>query len=425
MAELISLILSKPEWQTKMANSEIVGTWRQEIVAQGINPKIFDCILALLQDYKKSTTSQPQYHNERNFDWDVKLGVNLKKDLMFECKCECLCCTEGVNSDDDSEEDDDEEEDEKQSEWTKSYMKDQKRRKLLTCLCTEEKRDALFSDFLDKFLVQGDGNFVVPDLKANLVANIAKLEKSTEAVDYHPGSNNQVIDLVHPSLYCYVKGVSQTQNVGSALAPATDAVFQWLPAEFKVERNADHSVKSVSIDSYINNLPRESNAGLYDSIGQVFGKMVPQFDELLATLHTSDRLQSPTDEPITLSDCQVIVKLANIVIAPGENASFPGGHWHLEGMKTERIVATGIYYYDMTNVAPNCLNFRSTIDDVHSVPYPQNGTSSVFRHFAMNELDNDRNMETVIDVSACLILVVFVPCFSCAVFRANLYGQFL
>jgi Protein of unknown function (DUF4246) len=29
---------------------------------------------------------------------------------------------------------------------------------------------------------------------------------------------------------------------------------------------------------------------------------------------------------------------------------FPGGHWHLEGMASERIAATGIYYYDMTNV---------------------------------------------------------------------------
>ena len=32
------------------------------------------------------------------------------------------------------------------------------------------------------------------------------------------------------------------------------------------------------------------------------------------------------------------------------DGTFPGGHWHLEGMAPERIVATGIYYYDMTNI---------------------------------------------------------------------------
>ena len=55
---------------------------------------------------------------------------------------------------------------------------------------------------------------------------------------------------------------------------------------------------------------------------------------------------------------QVIVKLASVVIpavstGAGTSAGdgvFPGGHWHLEGMETERIVATGIYYYEMSNI---------------------------------------------------------------------------
>ena len=51
------------------------------------------------------------------------------------------------------------------------------------------------------------------------------------------------------------------------------------------------------------------------------------------------------------------------------------------GMKTERIVATGIYYYDMTNVEANSLQFRSTIDDSYGVDYPQNGHTSVELHY--------------------------------------------
>jgi hypothetical protein len=41
---------------------------------------------------------------------------------------------------------------------------------------------------------------------------------------------------------------------------------------------------------------------------------------------------------------QVIVKLANIVLTP-EKPTYPGGSWHVEGMKNEHIVASGIYYY--------------------------------------------------------------------------------
>jgi hypothetical protein len=49
---------------------------------------------------------------------------------------------------------------------------------------------------------QADG-VVDAELKAALVACVAKLENVPEEQrDYHPGTDKQVIDLVHPSLYC-------------------------------------------------------------------------------------------------------------------------------------------------------------------------------------------------------------------------------
>ena len=42
---------------------------------------------------------------------------------------------------------------------------------------------------------------------------------------------------------------------------------------------------------------------------------------------------------------QVIVKIANIQLTP-ENPNYEGGSWHVEGMKNEKIVATGIYYVE-------------------------------------------------------------------------------
>ncbi|KAJ7671516.1 hypothetical protein DFH06DRAFT_117829 [Mycena polygramma] len=62
---------------------------------------------------------------------------------------------------------------------------------------------------------------------------------------------------------------------------------------------------------------------------------------------------------VSLSDSpiQVIVKLANIVLTP-EKPEYPGGTWHVEGMATESIVSTFIYYYDSENIQPCNLNFR-------------------------------------------------------------------
>lgn len=54
---------------------------------------------------------------------------------------------------------------------------------------------------------------------------------------------------------------------------------------------------------------------------------------------------------------QVIVKLASVELTP-DHPRYPGGSWHLEGMKNEHIVATSIYYYDAENTTPSHLSFR-------------------------------------------------------------------
>lgn len=49
---------------------------------------------------------------------------------------------------------------------------------------------------------------------------VSKLENVPDSQkDWHPGSDKQVLDLVHPSLYCLVYGVSQIYN------PVTKKVF--------------------------------------------------------------------------------------------------------------------------------------------------------------------------------------------------------
>ncbi|KAJ7352340.1 hypothetical protein DFH08DRAFT_84719 [Mycena albidolilacea] len=76
----------------------------------------------------------------------------------------------------------------------------------------------------------------------------------------------------------------------------------------------------------------------------------PKYDNALSrNLSASESLLDST--------IQVIVKLANIVLTP-EKPDYPGGTWHVEGMATESIVATFIYYYEGDNIEPCDLNFR-------------------------------------------------------------------
>lgn len=49
--------------------------------------------------------------------------------------------------------------------------------------------------------------------------------------------------------------------------------------------------------------------------------------------------------------------IARIGLSPFK-PSYPGGSWHLEGMKNEHIVVIAIYYYDVETATPSHLRFR-------------------------------------------------------------------
>ncbi|KAI9327524.1 hypothetical protein DFJ73DRAFT_863547 [Zopfochytrium polystomum] len=58
---------------------------------------------------------------------------------------------------------------------------------------------------------------------------------------------------------------------------------------------------------------------------------------------------------------QVIFKISNILLTP-EKPRYNGGHWHIEGMEHEAIMATGIIYYDMENITESRLTFRNLFE---------------------------------------------------------------
>ncbi|RSL72229.1 hypothetical protein CEP54_000864 [Fusarium duplospermum] len=148
---------------------------------------------------------------------------------------------------------------------------------------------------------------VPEELREALKAAVAPLENVPDKhKDWHPGSDEKVLDLVHPSLWPLVYGRSHVLpnkriNVENCLEhcgmgdvlPALpqknegaernyrsshhpDAVsstrFQWLPCD--IDLTGEHP----RIDSYINNLHPVQHAALYPIIEKIIAKSLPAWD---------------------------------------------------------------------------------------------------------------------------------------------------
>ncbi|GLD97142.1 hypothetical protein PINS_up005825 [Pythium insidiosum] len=254
---------------------------------------------------------------------------------------------------------------------------------------------------------------IVPeDVKAKFVREVAVLEDVPEhEKDWHPGSNQQVLDLVHPSLYCCALGETRqlerendveiddglsavdrmycTLFSLSSFVPseahdpsAFSSDYQWIPSDFRVDGDGN-----VKILSYINNLHPVHFSCMYESIEHIFSSFVPLFDRVLSSLAQPsepapefDDASTPYDQDYSAAlaglgrslslDClpptrysmkgttvQVITKIAEIHLTP-DKPVYPGGSWHIEGTDTENIVATGIYYFGCENITESKLSFR-------------------------------------------------------------------
>ena len=257
---------------------------------------------------------------------------------------------------------------------------------------------------------------------------------NSQAIDYHPDSNNQVIDIVHPSLYCYVAGVSREVQVegepwqnfiggGHVVARTIELVkpekvgyydnkpdyvsssakFQWIPSEVSVDNEG-----ACKIESYINNAHPQQHAPFYRLCETILGQcMIPLWNAVLTEMlnprkrrHVVDpysfyeepefdedaddydekyddwyenripnvpqevgafEAPTPPQKVINLrgKKLQIITKVATIELAPG--TSYAGGAWHVEGMRNEAIVASGIYYFQSENITESTLSFRSSV----------------------------------------------------------------
>ncbi|KAH8596102.1 hypothetical protein B0O99DRAFT_686151 [Bisporella sp. PMI_857] len=164
---------------------------------------------------------------------------------------------------------------------------------------------------------------IPPELKESLIKHVHPLEDVPEKQkDWHPGSDNKVLDLLHPSLFPFVYGLSKVLPQGNVpLAncisysgmgdqiPVPDDVsvafqrskswgngdnlrawgsYQWLPSDVKFNRKG-----SAEITSYINNLHPRKHAELYKVLEQFVDCAIPLWNETLSWFHS--RIRIPID----------------------------------------------------------------------------------------------------------------------------------
>lgn len=211
-----------------------------------------------------------------------------------------------------------------------------------------------------------DDQALVGDLKKA----VAPLENvPDDQKDWHPGSDNKVLDLVHPSLYPLVYGRSRVlddwyiyladtlgnRGVGSTilgqmeeeseddrrddgnLSSFISRKFQWLPCDVEIAGG------KAKIDTYINNVHPTDHAELYPVIERFIEKSLPAWD-LIYRWPTGDevfqriqcknvypRCKLPTKpDPPYLCEC-------NVTHRPVDDDEDPRGHQEPDDYYDERV----------------------------------------------------------------------------------------
>ncbi|KAJ2970928.1 hypothetical protein NUW54_g12620 [Trametes sanguinea] len=231
MRKFSGMIRSKPDWWTKVNDPEIMAKWREEMV----------------EEDRKAV--QKLWGGEERF----RHGRGTKQ-------------------------------------WPRDPITDAQLNYIFEELKYEasryEERTGIFSTSIPK--AYESRSLIPTELKAALISGVSALETvPDEKKDWHPGSHQQVLDLVHPSLYCLRIGRSYIRaketNSADALRVwtqeeylsgrpdlnfflehrpfAVSSKYQWLPTDFAV--SADGKAEPLG---YINNLHTIHHHELYSTI---------------------------------------------------------------------------------------------------------------------------------------------------------------
>ncbi|KAG8917664.1 hypothetical protein FRC01_002303 [Tulasnella sp. 417] len=195
---------------------------------------------------------------------------------------------------------------------------------------------------------------VSEDLKEKLLEAVKALENAPDMQkDWRPGSGGVILDLVDPALFSAVygrtlgwtTGQDGKRNLGPLTAPSRDsnlaersysANFSLIPTEFQLGSGGEPA-KALG---YINNVHPEHGRDLVTVVEALVGRFSLLWDRLLTDLDPRNRqlLQGQRQTP--------------------ENPEYAGASWNIQGMANERVIATGIYFYDSDNVTDAEIGIR-------------------------------------------------------------------
>lgn len=347
ISNLLLEITSKKNWYSKVFNENIVHNWKHEFLTQSPDTgDLFDMVIRFAQ-----ATAQGCIHKD-DCPWteNDNLCDQCKKEMRkkiennpaeFQCEPDEL----SVMFEDDN--------------WIYEF----------DFHCNHPRCSCVPPDFeLIKYIRYNPLGVLDENLHKELKEHIQKM-LDTEPIDWHPGSNEQVRDLVHPSMYCYVKGVSQL-NDGTIEEPCEeDQRYQWLPSEFNVSEDGQ-----VKISSYINNLNSQKYPQMIPLLEKSFQAFIPSLEVVLK-------------KSLRNKDLQVITKIGTIYLDPSK-PTYPGGSWHIEGMPYEHIVATCIHYLDINGISESFLEFRKPVIFNEGYPepsYPQGDANFTTHHYGIEQ----------------------------------------
>ena len=181
---------------------------------------------------------------------------------------------------------------------------------------------------------------ICKNIKKSLLNSIINFANKS-IIDYHPGSDNKVRDIVHPSLYPLIKNIKESDEKTDYWDRHYEkSKYQWLPSEFNIDKNG-----KCKIESYINNLPI-TETEIYNNIEQLFEYVLPEFENIWSYINciklytgNSNNLSEIKYEKLSLKNMklQVITKIVEINL---NNKKSLEGAWHVEGMSHENIVGT-------------------------------------------------------------------------------------
>jgi hypothetical protein len=324
-------ITSKKDWYEKVFDEVIIAKWRAEIASQNCQHD-FTLAIRILQSTAKGVqhTCDGSYYG---CEWpdvpeECTICIEVFRALVLKDPEEITACYGNLNV----EEIDD------FYQWAHDNCNH------IQCNCIPPESN--LNNYIECSTMSKDIH--------NTCLSIVKRMCKEEPIDWHPGSNNTVRDIIHPSLYC----LSQPKKIEQER-------YQWLPSEFEVSDTCN-----VKVKSYINNLNSDKYPEFIPMVETMFSSFIPSLERV-----TSSTLRG--------KNLQVIIKVGSTILTRN-SPSFEGGSWHIEGMPYENIVATALTYLEVDGITDSFLEFRKpVIINDEAITYPQSDDKFTSHHYGI------------------------------------------